>query len=230
MDRALGVGGAVGHVVVGEVDGRHHPHAHVVEGLHQRQVAGDRRAVLHADVDEALAALADGLGLVGLGGQGEDVVVLGDHLVDHHGPQQGMVARGDIALLGVGALRGEHHEETAVDAAVDHARIVDLAAVLDLVAGADVEAGVRLVRRGVEVGVQHDQVLMQDPGLRLHLGGLSQDRRGAGEQNRERKTKLEHERHSPKLEWREPSAFRRVCASLSCPASARRLNFRRSRS
>ncbi len=100
------------------------------------------------------------------------VVVAGDHLVDLGGADQGLVAGQDPALRGGRQGAGVDGEEAAIEAALDHTRIVDLAAVhLHVVAVHDAVAGTPEAGRDVEVAVEDDHRLVQGHGLGRHPGG-----------------------------------------------------------
>ena len=181
------VGRAVAQLVVLEVDRTHHPHAHVVEGLHQRQVAAKRIAILHRDEDEALAPPGDVQGLVRGESQLEFLRMGGDHLVDLDAPDDGRVAGAQVAVRAALALRRVDGEEAAIDAALHHARIVDLGSVNSHVVPIhDAPARPAEVGRGVEVGVEDDQALVQGAVGLADGGGLGQGRQGGpGKKDRE---------------------------------------------
>jgi hypothetical protein len=152
--------------------GPRHPHAEAVEGLKQRQIGAERPAILDADVSEALAIAPRLLALFRGGHQRDLVALRAEHTMDFDGPQQRLAARIGIAGGRQIALSGVDHEEAAIQAALLHARQIDLAVILGkMVQLTEVPAGVE-ARRRVEMGVHHQHLVVQQPVLRRHVAEL----------------------------------------------------------
>ena len=179
--------GRVGELVGAIVHRAGHAHAELVEGVEQGKVLAQLVGVLDRGVDDFLAARMDAGG-VGRGeGEFELVRVRGDHLVDRHRADQRRVPHIAIAFRRQRALAHIDDPEAAIEAALDHTRIVDLRSVPlhvvprhDVVATEGVEEGGR-----VEVGVERHETVVDRPGFGADsLGSGRRHGRAAGQRGR----------------------------------------------
>ena len=153
------VGCGIGEVVILEMHWPHHAYTKRIEGAHQADVASHWRAVFHAEEHKALLGRQDRGHVIGLERDGELRAVLGDHLMDLSGADQAEITSFGISHRAARTLGRKDGEEPTIDAALDHARQVDLTAV-DLVVMAikDVPAGLMEQGGGVVVSIEHDGV------------------------------------------------------------------------
>lgn len=179
--RALGVGGRIGELVVGEVHGAEQAQAGAVVERKQARVFHQRAGVFHADVDHALAGGLDPRRVIGGQRQREALGIGRQHLADFHQPLQAMVTLGQMGGSGTVALIGVDRPEATVQRAFDHARVVDLRKRVAVVALLDVEAAATKVSRRIQMAVEGDQALLQRLGtgqlLRAELNGVDGQRR-----------------------------------------------------
>ena len=118
-------------------------------------------------------------------GQFEFVGMRRHHFADFRGAQKGGVAHRQHAGIGHGRLRRVDRPETAIQPAFEHPRQINLREIfLIAVTLHDVPAGTRQAGRGIKMGVEADQLLMQRHGGfadgrdRLRIGRQRQKSRG----------------------------------------------------
>ena len=159
------------------MDRSNHPHAKIVEGLHQRQIARYGRAVLHAHEDKALLAGQDAGGVIRLQRQFELRVVARDHFPDLRSPNQSVIPGCGVACRSARALGCKDDKEAAVDTPLNHPRKVDLAIVQKGVVPVQyAPARPGEVGGGVEMGVEHHRRFVRLPWIwRGGLPGCGED-------------------------------------------------------
>ncbi len=194
---ALGIGGRIGELVVGEVHRAEQTQAGQVVVAEQRGVVDQRAGVLHADVDHALAGGLDARGIGGGQRELEGVRVRGEHLADLGQAQQAGIAVVLVRLRAAVALVGVDRPEAAIERAFDHARIVHLRQRVVVVPLGDVEAVAVEIGRRVEVAVQGQQPVLQRrrPGqfLRGEFDRVGGQWRAQRQRNQQRQTAQRHD-------------------------------------
>ena len=129
--RTLRIGRGIGKIVVGEMHRPDHAHAEIAERLEQREVLPDRIGVLHALIDDALAAPPTMRAASSARGRELEIAgVARHHLADFHRALQRRVARRRVALRRARPLAGVDGEEPAIEPAPHHARIIHLGEVV----------------------------------------------------------------------------------------------------
>ncbi len=194
---ALGIGGRIGELVVGEVHGAEQAQAGQVVVAEQRGIVDQRAGVLHADVDHALAGGLDARGIGGGQRELEGIRMRGEHLADFRQPQQAGIAVVLVRLRTAVALVGVDRPEAAIERAFDHARVVHLRQRVVVVPLGDVEAVAVEVGRCIEVAVQGQQPLLQRgrPGqfLRGEFDRVGGQWRAQRQRNQQRQTAQRHD-------------------------------------
>ncbi len=120
------VGRTVGKLVMREMGKARHPHPHVVEGLDKRDILAQRIGVLDRHIDDALARRGDRGGVLRLQRELEIGGVGGHHVADRQAAQDREVARLAEPLDRQRSLPRIDRPEAAIQAALLHARQIDL--------------------------------------------------------------------------------------------------------
>ncbi len=157
------VGGGITELIDAEMHRPGQANAKPAEGLQHRKVGAERVGILHALEYHALAGGLDARRIGGAVSQFELVGVRGDHFMNMHRTHHRPVARRSVALRRQRSLRRIKREETAIQTARHHARIIHLGHVVMIgMPRHHIPAGPPEMDRRIQMGIEPQRLVGPD--------------------------------------------------------------------